>query len=370
MCVFIVIMSILSSSTPYTASDTLQNEHIRAVITPVTMGVRAGSLTELTDLATGIDLAGGRQFGGVQCGPFIPSPGEIEHLSDTSAVFRSYSLSDYSRSIELPIAVTITYVLVGRGLEISVAVVTTGEVELEYPLEMDISVGLYNSIIFGNQSTTNGRTLNIHGDSELCRFSGDQVMRFIGDVSLPELTILLPNPAKNMLAVNTGTSVDNYLSLLFFDMEAPRENCLGPDLHSILPAGDESSYYARILVGDAPAVAYISGHPDGFERTASWIMDEIPFIHPQQGDLWGYSTTSSGDERVTAQMIQLLEEHPEMKMNWLLLPDGILTDNRDSVWYEDGYEDSWSHWHSTWRMSTEAPQDLPERTLGNNCVRI
>ena len=359
MFMMLVTISAVTVHVPFSSSsDTLQNEHLRAVITPATMGVRAGSLLELRDLATGVDLAAGRQFGGIQCGPFIPVPGEIIHISDTSAVFFSPMLYDYSGSVSLPISVAITWTLSGRGLEIATEIIATGDAELEHPLEMDYYAGFHDTALFGNQSNPIERTVGIHAIEELYRISGDQVVRLHGADSIPRVTFLFPNPSKGILALNTGSTVDNYLAMRFFDVEPPRENCMGPDLHSVLPEGDTSNYFVRILIGDDAVPVYISAHPDGYEHTASWIMDEIPFIHPDQGDLWGYSTTSSGDERVSAQMIQLLEDHPQMKMNWLILPDGILTPNRDSVWFEPGYEDSWSHWHCTWRISTVAPEDF------------
>jgi hypothetical protein len=43
-------------------------------------------------------------------------------------------------------------------------------------------------------------------------------------------------------------------------------------------------------------------------------------------------------------------------MNWVMLPDAIMLENCDSMWAEPGWESSWSHWHSTWRMATLAPQ--------------
>jgi hypothetical protein len=343
---------------------TLQNSHLLAVVTPVTAGVRAGSLTHLIDLQTGADLADGRQFGGVQSGPYIPVDGSIVLLSDSEAVFSSAMLRDLQTQEVLPVAITIHWTLVGRGVEYSVSIHATGEAELWDPLETDFYCSPYNQARFTNQTIEDDWIAGIHASDALYRISGDQVVSLVGG-SAPPSTWTFPNPAKNNLVVTCSAQpgADSYLTIRMYDVEAPRENCQGPDLHSILPAGETGEWYARLVLGDSPATAFISGHPDGYERTSAWIMDEIPFIHPDQGYMWQYSTTGTGPEEVSAQMIALLEAHPDMKMNWLILPDGILTPNRDSVWAEPGYEESWSHWHGTWRISTEAPADYRQWLL-------
>ncbi len=136
----LIMLLLITCSFPISVDsspDTLQNAYLRAVITPITSGVRAGSLLELYDFESGIDLANGKQFGGIQCGPFIPMNGEIICYGDTMAVFTCPGLIDYSTSDELPIAVTITWTLVGRGLEIGIQLEATGDAEFWIPLEID-----------------------------------------------------------------------------------------------------------------------------------------------------------------------------------------------------------------------------------------
>jgi len=343
----------------------LRNDHILAVVTPVTAGVRAGSLTHLIDLETGIDLSDGRQFGGVQSGTYIPVDGTIVMLSDSEAVFSSEMLRDLSTQEILPIAIETTWRLSGRGVEFSVSIEATGEAELLTPLEADFYCSPWDTARFANQTTDEDWNVGIHLSDALYRISGDQVVHLSGG-DAPGAVWMFPNPSKNILVLTCGAqpTADCYLTLRMFDVEPPRENCEGPDLHSILPAGDTGTWFARLAVGPPTATVFLSAHPCGYERTGAWIMDEIPFVHPEQGSMWTYSTTPDGPEFVTAKMIALLEAHPEMRMNWLLLPDGILTPNRDSVWAEPGYEDSWSHWHGTWRVATEAPPDYLDWILG------
>ena len=336
----------------------LENGQLEVWITPCIDLVRAGSLIELTDIQTGLDLVDYHQFGGLQSGSLITADGEIACLSDTEAVFCSPGLLDYGSGATLPIQTEITYRLVGRGLEMEVEVGTTGPAELWDPLEMDFHVGCFDTLHFGNQTCVD-RTAVLGQGLGLYRISGDQVVRCVRSDGQLNATFVFPNPAKAILALNEDPPpCDNYLSLRIFDVEPPRENCVGPDLHSALPPDSSYSFFVRLELGDGFCPAYFSMHPDGYERTASWIMDEIPFIHPEQGYIWDFSESSSGDEYVSAWLIALLESHPQMSMNWLILPDGIFDLNADSMWFEPGYEESWSHWHSTWRVSTEATQEF------------
>ncbi len=339
---------------------TLDNGQVRIVITPDLQLVRPGSLLEFTDLATGIDMAAGGEFGGVQSDVFLPYSGTITCLSDTEAVFWSPWMYDHTGSDILPIEISILYRLNGRGLEMIFTVDASNDVELDFPLEVDFYLKAWESATFRNQTTMSDRVIDLGADQGPVRVSGDQSVQLV--TSQPQFlsaSVLVPNPAKaNLVVTAHSPSVPAYLSLRLFDVDTPRENCQGPDLHSLIPTGDLSRYYVGFSLEDCAAPVFISDHPDGYERTASWMLDEIPMIHPASGYIWGFSETSSDSELVSAQLIQLLEEHQDMKMNWLILPDGILTPNRDSAWFEPGYEDSWSHWHCTWRVSTEATEEF------------
>ncbi|MBN1434966.1 hypothetical protein JW921_09410 [Candidatus Fermentibacterales bacterium] len=337
---------------------TIENGQVLARITPCLDQVRAGSLVELTDLATGIDLVDYHQFCGLQCGPMITDDGMIVVASSREAAFYSPRLIDISTGETLPIETCITYRLVGRGIEIRTGIHTSGEAELWYPLEMDFHVGAFDTLQFSNQ-TTPDRTVVPQEGLGLYRISGDQVVRAVRCDSLLEGLFLFPNPAKAILALNAETpDVDHYLSIRMFDVEPPRENCTGPLLHSVLPPDSTYSFYAMLSLDPGFCPAYFCMHPGGYERTASWMLDEIPFIHPEQGDIWGFSEDPYGDEPVSAGLISLLIDHPDMLMNWLILPDAIFDANADSMWFEPGYEESWSHWHCTWRVSTEATPEF------------
>lgn len=334
------------------------NESIQASVTPVLSGVRAGSLLQLVDLSTGIDLAGGYQFGGVQCGSFVTMNGAVLALSDSEVVFSSPGMVDLGTLEELPVSVSIVYRLDGRSLEMEFTIQATAETELENPLEVDFSAAGYCDAAFVNQSGTD-RTIALDGTHGTLRISGDQLVSMNRSDGLLSAQFLAPNPSCGPLVLNDDpVPTSRYLTYRFLDTEPPRENCEGPWLHSILPAGFTARAFFRLSFDGEKTQMFLSGHPSGLERSASWIFDDIPFRHPPDTTLWAYSETSGGGEYCSAWLIALLEAHPGMKMNWVILPDGILGPNCDSMWAEPGFEDSWSHWHSTWRVATLAPPDF------------
>lgn len=344
---------------PGGASETLvtiSNGHLVAVVTPVLDIVRPGSLKSLVDLQTGQDLTCGLQFGGIQCGPFIPADGTVVLQSDSEAVFWSSAMTTTDGSVQLPIECGIEYRLVGRGLEMTFTVTATGEAAIESPLEIDFCINCYDTLTAANQSGTD-RVVPLDGTHGILRISGDQVIELSGDGDLLDAGLILPNPSWTIVRVTDHPPpTDDYLSVTFFDTEPPRETATGPWLHSTLPPGSSESIFVRYAVGgDCPPV-FLSAHPAGLERSASWMMDDIPFRHPPD-DLWAFSETSSGDEYVSAWLIALLEAHPSLSMNWVILPDAILGPNCDSMWAEEGMDESWSHWHCTWRLATLAPPE-------------
>lgn len=325
------------------------NQWISVGVTDETQTVRAGSVTHLKDFWSGVQLAGEAQFSGINSDLLIPADGEITVVNDTTLIFHTDHFTDGSTSF--PVDLTVTYQIVNRGLEIDYRFEYLQDCEFWDPLEIDFCIADWDNIRISNQTTID-EEFPLNGSTGFQRFSGDQLFKLTGGTN-PSALFVLPNTSKGIVVVNDDGN-NPYMSVRVLDTENPRENAMGPVLHSIVGAGQVDEYFVRFSMDEFFAPVFIGGHPNGAECSSAWMLDELSFVHPSQGELWGYSETSSGDEGVSAGLISLLDAHSEMKMNWLLLPDAILTPNRDSVWFEPGYEDSWSHWHATWRYSTEA----------------
>ncbi|MCK5786890.1 MAG: T9SS type A sorting domain-containing protein [Candidatus Sabulitectum sp.] len=325
------------------------NQLVSVGVTDQTQTVRAGSVSYFKDNWTGVQIAGSGQFSGINSDTWIPADGDITAVNDTSLIFHTDHFTDGQSS--LPLDLTVTYVVVDRGLEISYRFEYLQDVEFWDPLEIDFYIAGWDGIEISNQTVVD-EVFPLNGSTGFQRFSGDQLFK-LTDGDNPDAIFVLPNTAKGIAVVNDDG--DNpYMSVRVLDTENPRENAMGPVLHSIVGAGQVDEYFIRFSMDEHFAPVFIGGHPEGAERSSAWMLDELTFVHPDQGYIWGFSETSSGDEAVSAGLISLLDTHQEMKMNWLLIPDAILTPNRDSVWFEPGYEDSWSHWHGTWRFPTEA----------------
>ncbi len=310
-----------------------------------------GSVMSLVDLTSGIDLVTpGQEFSAVTLGDCRPMPGEV-YFTDSTAVFVSPGISGPSGNV--PVSVSISYTLVERDLEIVYRLQFLQDVELTEPLEAVFGIRGWEQVFIENQTGPDD-SFPLDGSTGFQRFSGSQIVRLSGGTK-PGTMFLFPIVPKGIFRIEDSGCPE--IGLLFFDTDLPRENCQGPVLHSLVPGGESREYFAKIILDPGFRPVFVGNHPDGYERTASWMMDELPFIHPEQGYIWGYSETPDGPEPVSASMIRLLEEHPGLKMDWLILPDAILTPNRDSAWAEPGWEWSWSHWHCTWRICTEAPAE-------------
>ncbi len=341
-----MIMAILAATSP--TVQHISNQWIDMVINDDATQGYAGSICSLKDKYSGTYAANpDHPFACVRYEDFGPASGSIV-CTDTSAVFTSSSM--VGPQGVLPIAVTIGYTLVERGVEITCTLHFLQEVELQTPLEMRFNTQGWTTLTLENQTGLD-RAFPLDASTWFQRFSGSQLVRLTGG-SKPQLLFVFPNVSKAILWIEDYGQP--WIALRFFDTEHPRENCQGPDLHSLIPAGETVEYFVRISMDEYFAPLFISSHPYGYERTAAWMLDELPLIHPEQGFIWGFSESAEGPEPVSASLIRLLEEHTAMKMDWLILPDGILTSNRDSVWAEQGWESSWSHWHCTWRICTEA----------------
>lgn len=346
MCMFSFLLHLLFVS----STRQISNQWIDLVLIDDASQGYAGSVWSLLDKYSGMYLANlNFPLSCVRCDDYAPSSGFLV-CSDTSAVFTSESMSGPQGT--LPIGVTITYTLVDRGMEITYRLEFFDDVELLKPLEVVFNTQGWETATLQNQSGLD-ETFPLDASTWYQRFSGSQLLRLTGGAT-PPLLFVFPNVSKGILWIEDYGQPR--IAMRFFDTEHPRENCQGPDLHSVVPAGEVREYFVRISLDENFSPLFISNHPFGYERTAAWMVDELPFIHPLFGYIWDYSENSSGPEPISASLIRLLEDHPTMKMNWLLLPDGILAPNRDSVWAEPGWEESWSHSHGTWRINTQATE--------------
>lgn len=330
----------------------ITNQWLSVGVTDETQTVRAGSISYLEDFLTGTQLAGRGEFSGVNTGAWIPANGEINVLDDTTLVFHTDHFTDDAHSF--PLDLTVTYRIVNRGLEIGYRFEYLQDCEFWDPLDIDFCIADWDNIEISNQTAVD-ESFPLDGSTGFQRFSGDQMFR-LAHGSNPAAIFVLPNTSKGIVVVNDD-GINPYVSVIVLDTEEPRWNVVGPDFHSVVGAGQVENYFIRFSMDEYFAPVFLGGLPDGAERSAAWMLDELPFVHPEGGYIWGFSETAGGNEPISAGLISLLEAHPAMKMNWLILPDAILTPNRDSVWFEPGYEDSWSRWHGTWRISTEATPD-------------
>jgi hypothetical protein len=104
---------------------------------------------------------------------------------------------------------------------------------------------------------------------------------------------------------------------------------LGPRLASVLSPGTKLHRNSEIIItredGPPPSasdpIAYISPFPNSWEQVIAMTFDNIPFA--------GFVIPKSGhdpDAPKQKYLIRLLEDHPQMKMGWVILPDAIYSE--------------------------------------------
>lgn len=126
----------------------------------------------------------------------------------------------------------------------------------------------------------------------------------------------------------------------------------GPKIASLVDCSDSLSYEYELFLSDSVTckrpVSYFSPFPSGYDQVISMIFDDIPFyrwVIPPAND----PTDPSGQDY----LIQLLEEHPQMKMSWVVVPDALTSPG--SLENPDYPQGQWWLAHGVHRLSKYAP---------------
>ncbi len=318
---------------------------------------RAGSVISLVICSSGEDLLCGGDFGSFRCGSLVPYDGSIDVVSDSEAVFTAPGLRSGSGSAILPVQVTGRFRLAGGGLEMDFGLTGADPaVDVTMPLEVEFSIPGRGRAVFSNQAGDDW-DVTLNGTHGVLRISTDQLVDLFPEGHGQPVSFVFPDPSRSILVLSDLPGGYHPMFLRLLDTEPPRGGASGPFLHSRIDGGFRDSVHVQCtILGRIPAL-FLSAHPMGLECSASWMIDDIPFRHPPDTTVWAYSTSALGGEYVSAWLIALLEAHPSLRMDWLILADAIFGVNCDSMSPEPGMEGSWSHWHGPWRIATRSPLD-------------
>mgnify|MGYP000585144908 CR=1 FL=1 len=139
------------------------------------------------------------------------------------------------------------------------------------------------------------------------------------------VTFFFRNPFHSLWELNAGGAGKHVLQIL--PVLRPRgPDCNnadeGPPAASTINPGDTIVRTIEIYASDSrPIPLYFVENPYGYQQSIMMYWDELP-----NRDNWAVMTTAdANDVRYLKYFVRLMEDHPKMKMGFLLLTDRLLT---------------------------------------------
>jgi len=169
------------------------------------------------------------------------------------------------------------------------------------------------------------------------------------------LVLLFPNPYHSLVSISERAPL-----LLFHWHILPASSLIkarppkGPGFASVLERGfaleRELQLFVLNQVNQPPPfpLAYLSPYPNGFDQLITIGLDDIPFYR------WTIPGAGDEEDPVQRQLIALLQNHPLMKMSWLMVPDAII--EAQDLANPDYPSGKWWQAHSVHRILTAAPE--------------
>lgn len=308
-------------------SAVLQNERFRAAICEDWEGTHPpGSLLEFQDLDGTIgDVLADMDYAlKVTAGSFMPSPGIFEALSDSEGVFASSSMSWGSAA--LPVRVTFQYRLTGQGLNIAWRVDCDAEVTFSSGLHCCWDLSPWQNLCGFNQVGQTD-TLLVSGISSTLTRALKAAWKLAD--SEKSLWILQPDPLQARWNLSPGVLKQEWLSSRPPNTTFPTSQ--SPPIASIL--SPEHSIWGNLsleistpetgLPGLGLGWMHLSGIPGGGEQGFMYMWDAFPL---SWDGYWNPLTTPNNPSTpVGSKIVQLLTNHPAMKMVLLIAMDSQLS---------------------------------------------
>jgi hypothetical protein len=300
---------------------------LRSANVQVTINLLTGSIIDMQDLARprSPEVFGtGEEALKVTAGSFSPLPFVVTGGDPTSLTIASSGFG--SGASRLPLATTIMYRLIGDRLSVEYRFEAVGRADMIDGLDLEIASSSWDSISVRNQYSGEERMVAGQGwGTRNCALN----QKYVFHNSLRSLTLVFPNPYNSLVTVTMPAphGLDfrwrALVSVPAFQARDPK----GPRLASVLPRGTKIYRQIEMIVGhssgEAPhpvsPIAYFSPFPNGYDQAIAMTFDDIPFgrwVFPTSG----YDTNTTSEKY----LIRLLDDHPKMKMGWIVLLDEIL----------------------------------------------
>jgi hypothetical protein len=181
--------------------------------------------------------------------------------------------------------------------------------------------------------------------------------------ALRKLSLIFANPYQSLITIETMPPHALHFDWHVLVSHEPTHTAdpPGPPLASVLTPGVEVCRQIELVISHRDTtppdpiipIAYFSPYPDGHDQVIAMTFDDIPF------EAWRYPTSSHDpNARISQYLIRLLEDHPKMKMGWIILLDAIWSEGEiQNLDYPPG---QWWLAHGPRRILTAAPGDFKE----------
>jgi len=322
----------------------------------ITIDLGTGAITEIRDLArpaSPLVFGSGEDFlkivaGAYQPASFLPSGGDPTSITLLSTAF-------LNQTDTLPLRTTITYRLLGNRLSVGYSFEATGLVALDQGLNVDISSAVWDTILVRNQYS--GEDPFVVSKSNPVRYLAlNQVYEFHN--ATRNMRLVFSNPYHSLVTLSsTGTHACRFRwQALAATAPLQAVDPKGPPFASVLSRGIRLHRQVEIIIdhrSDAQAqlaspLAYFSPWPNGSDQVIAMTFDDIPF------GSWVFPVSGHDPHAPMEQyLIRLLEDHPKMKMGWIVLPDEIY--NPNELLNPDYPPGKWWLAHGIRRVLTNAP---------------
>ncbi|NLP11376.1 hypothetical protein GX408_13360 [bacterium] len=253
----------------------------------------------------------------------------------------------------LPLRTRITYELRRNQLRILYRFEATATVEVSNGLDIRIMSSKWKCIQSRNHFS-NLESILCEDREQDHHHALQQVYEFSDEHR--RMVLLFPNPYHSLVSISERAPL-----LLFHWHILPASSLIkaqppkGPGFASVLEKGFVLERELQLFVlnqVDQPIpfpLAYLSPYPNGFDQLITIGLDDIPFYRwtiPGAGD--------DNDSPIQRQLIALLQNHPLMKMSWLMVPDAII--EAQDLANPDYPSGKWWQAHSVHRILTAAPE--------------
>lgn len=278
--------------------------------------------------------------------------------NDTSLKIESTEL--YSSNQHFPFLTDIEFKIDNNKIIVNYQFKAINRIEFTHGLDILVrsskwkTVKVFNHI--GEQDS-----IEIGQKNEIHRFALKP--RYVFSNSVSTCNILIANPYKSFVTLEAFLSdiINFRWHILYSSAPIKAKNPRGPRLASVLEAGDIVQRQIILAITDSSSesmgssspTAYFAPFPNGYEQIIAMTFDDIPFVR------WKFPKSGHDPDAPLQQyLIRLLEEHPRMKMGWIILPDAITS--IASLQNPDYPPGQWWKAHGVHRILTAAPEEYKQ----------